>query len=279
VETTKKILVADDDPIIIKLLQVNLEMEGYEVVCARDGQDAVDKAQAELPDLIILDIMMPRLDGWSARAALLEIPALRDTPVIFLSARAQQADLRKGYEAGVAEYVTKPFDPMDLLTMIEGILASKSNDAPGPDDTRPDAATPGDRSPDDRWPDDASLDEASANPTHGRGDTPGPSGATPTGGSPGDTPDQGGTPGPGAATPTGRRPDDTSSTAGTPGPNAARSADTPGPNSGGPSDTSSSAPGRPSDSPGPNDPARGDAGLGETWRRSDTPGPNDAVAE
>lgn len=127
---TKKILVADDDPIIIKLLQVNLEMEGYGVVCARDGQEAVEKARAELPDLIILDIMMPRMDGWAARAALLDIPELRGTPVIFLSARAQQADLRRGYEAGVAEYVTKPFDPMDLLATIERILA----DGTGPDE-------------------------------------------------------------------------------------------------------------------------------------------------
>jgi CheY-like chemotaxis protein len=124
---TKKILVADDDPIIIKLLQVNLEMEGYGVVCARDGQEAVEKAQAELPDLIILDIMMPRMDGWTARAALLDIPELRETPVIFLSARAQQADLRRGYEAGVAEYVTKPFDPMDLLATIQRILDDGSS--------------------------------------------------------------------------------------------------------------------------------------------------------
>jgi CheY-like chemotaxis protein len=126
---TKKILVADDDPIIIKLLQVNLEMEGYDVVCARDGQDAVEKARAERPDLVILDIMMPRMDGWAARAALLDSPDTRQTPVIFLSARAQQADLRKGYEAGVAEYVTKPFDPMDLLNTIERILSAAD---PGP---------------------------------------------------------------------------------------------------------------------------------------------------
>lgn len=117
-----KILVADDDPIIIKLLQVNLEMEGYEVITAGDGQDAVEKATAEDPDLIILDIMMPRMDGWTARGELRKIPKTADTPVIFLSARAQQADLRKGYEAGVAEYVTKPFDPVDLLTLVEQIL-------------------------------------------------------------------------------------------------------------------------------------------------------------
>src|SRR5687767_14119811 len=99
-----KILIADDDPVIIKLLQVNLEMEGYEVVTAEDGQDAVEKAAREKPDLVMLDIMMPRMDGWTARGELLKNPELKDVPVIFLSARAQQADLRKGYEAGVSEY-------------------------------------------------------------------------------------------------------------------------------------------------------------------------------
>ena len=119
---SKTILIADDDPTIIKLLQVNLEMEGYDVVCAYDGQDAVEKAQVQPPDLVLLDIMMPRMDGWAAREALAAIPRLQDTPVIFLSARAQQADLRRGYEAGVAEYVTKPFDPTELLDIIGRVL-------------------------------------------------------------------------------------------------------------------------------------------------------------
>lgn len=120
-----KILIADDDPIIIKLLQVNLEMEGYDVVTAHDGQDAVEKAGKEQPDLVILDIMMPRMDGWAARQALLAIPELKAIPVIFLSARAQQADLRKGYEADVAEYITKPFDPVDLLEVVQKVLAGQ----------------------------------------------------------------------------------------------------------------------------------------------------------
>lgn len=118
-----KILIADDDPIIIKLLQVNLEMEGYAVITAEDGLDAVEKARIEKPDLIILDLMMPRMDGWTAQETLHKDPSLNATPVIFLSARAQQADLKRGYEAGVAEYVTKPFDPVDLLDIIERVLA------------------------------------------------------------------------------------------------------------------------------------------------------------
>ena len=118
-----KILITDDDPVILKLLQVNLEMEGYEVISAEDGEQALQKARANKPDLIILDIMMPKMDGITARQALLEMPDLKDTPVIFLSARAQLADIQKGYEAGVTEYVTKPFDPLDLLGIIEQILA------------------------------------------------------------------------------------------------------------------------------------------------------------
>jgi CheY-like chemotaxis protein len=118
----KTILIADDDPTIIMLLQVNLEMEGYDVVTAFDGQDAVEKAQAQHPDLIILDVMMPRMDGWSAREVLARTPELAGTPVIFLSARAQQADVRRGYEAGVVEYVTKPFDPTALLDIIAQVL-------------------------------------------------------------------------------------------------------------------------------------------------------------
>lgn len=118
----KKILIADDDPVIIKLLQVNLEMEGYDVITAEDGEQAVRKAKSRRPDLVILDIMMPNMDGWAARQALSQVSNLKDVPVIFLSARAQQADIQKGYEADVAEYVTKPFDPMELLEIIDGVL-------------------------------------------------------------------------------------------------------------------------------------------------------------
>lgn len=130
-----KILVADDDPVIIKLLQVNLEMEGYEVITAADGQEAVAKARESRPDLVILDIMMPRMDGWSARQALVAI-GMEDVPVIFLSARAQQADLRKGYEAGVAEYVTKPFDPVTLLEIVGKVVSGTYERHGQPEDDR-----------------------------------------------------------------------------------------------------------------------------------------------
>ena len=115
-------LIADDDPTILMLLRVNLEMEGYEVVSATDGIEAVELASEQAPDLVILDIMMPRMDGLEARSKMLEIPELSQIPVIFLSARAQQVDIEKGMGSGATEYVTKPFDPPDLMSTIERIL-------------------------------------------------------------------------------------------------------------------------------------------------------------
>lgn len=130
-----KILITDDDPVIIELLQVNLEFEGYDVVSAADGLEAVERAARDQPDLVILDIMMPRMDGWTARAELLKDPRTAGIPVIFLSARAQQADLKKGYESGVAAYVTKPFEPVELLDLIAQILAGNHPAPDGPPGT------------------------------------------------------------------------------------------------------------------------------------------------
>lgn len=119
---SKTILVVDDEPVIIELLQVNLKLEGYDVITAANGQEAVEKAAKNKPDLVILDIMMPKMDGWTARAELLKDPATSDVPVIFLTARAQQADLKRGQESNVAAYITKPFDPSELLSIIGQIF-------------------------------------------------------------------------------------------------------------------------------------------------------------
>jgi CheY-like chemotaxis protein len=117
-----KILIVDDEPVIIELLQVNLKLEGYDIVTAADGQEALEKAAAERPDLIILDIMMPKMDGWTALAELLKDPSTADVPVIFLTARAQQADLKRGQESNVAAYITKPFEPSELISIIQQIF-------------------------------------------------------------------------------------------------------------------------------------------------------------
>ena len=115
----KRILIADDDPVILRLIQVNLELEGYQVLTANNGQEAVDIANAENPDLVILDIMMPRLDGYQACEQLKSSDATKAIPVIFLSAKAQSGDIEKGQSFGVAAYLTKPFDPTELLEVVE----------------------------------------------------------------------------------------------------------------------------------------------------------------
>jgi CheY-like chemotaxis protein len=115
----RKILICDDDPVILRLLQVNLEIEGYEVITAHHGEEAVAKAKSEIPDLVILDIMMPRMDGYEACRQIRSQVATSGIPIVFLSAKAQQSDIDKGRAYGVSDYLTKPFDPTDLLEVIE----------------------------------------------------------------------------------------------------------------------------------------------------------------
>ncbi len=120
---TKRILICDDDPVILRLLQVNLELEGYEVLLAHDGAEACEVATAERPDLVILDIMMPKLDGYQTCRRLKADDATKGIPIVFLSAKAQQSDIDKGKAEGVADYLTKPFDPNDLIEVVERLVA------------------------------------------------------------------------------------------------------------------------------------------------------------
>ncbi len=120
-----KVLIADDDPTILMLLRVNLEMEGYEVVSAANGSEAIERAREEVPDLMILDVMMPGMDGWEASRQMREFPALSDIPIIFLSARAQETDIQKGRDSGAMEYVTKPFDPPALMETVARVLTGE----------------------------------------------------------------------------------------------------------------------------------------------------------
>jgi DNA-binding response OmpR family regulator len=118
-----RILVADDDPVILRLLQVNFNLEGYEVYTATRGEEALEKAKEHLPDIILLDVMMPGVDGWEVCRRLKEDHATAAIPVIFLSARAQDQDRRRGYELGVVAYVTKPFDPGELIEVVQRSLS------------------------------------------------------------------------------------------------------------------------------------------------------------
>jgi CheY-like chemotaxis protein len=118
-----RVMAVDDDHVIRGLLEVNLEMEGHDVITAVDGRDALDKVHSQAPDLILLDVMMPNVNGWQVAETLKGDPATRHIPIIFLSARAMEADVRKGTDLGVEAYVTKPFDPIDLMDLVHRLLA------------------------------------------------------------------------------------------------------------------------------------------------------------
>jgi CheY-like chemotaxis protein len=116
------ILVVDDDPVIQKLLAVNFEMEGYHVVTASDGEEALDRVAAERPAVIVLDVMMPKVDGIEVLRRLKANPITANTPVLLLSAKAQAQDIDDGMAAGADFYLTKPFEPLDLLDRVAWML-------------------------------------------------------------------------------------------------------------------------------------------------------------
>ena len=117
------VLVVDDDPVILRLLQVNFELEGIDVELAVDGEEGLNLIEADPPDLVISDIMMPKVNGLELLAALRSSPDTAALPVILLSAKAQVADVQRGLELGADDYVTKPFDPLELIDRIYKVLA------------------------------------------------------------------------------------------------------------------------------------------------------------
>jgi DNA-binding response OmpR family regulator len=117
-----KVLLVDDDPVILKLLQVNFEMEGYTVMTAADGVEGLEKARSEHPDIVLLDIMMPRMDGLQVTQALKGDDATKEIPIILLSAKAQASDIQAGKDMGADDYLTKPFDPLELLERVGDLL-------------------------------------------------------------------------------------------------------------------------------------------------------------
>jgi DNA-binding response OmpR family regulator len=123
-----KVLLVDDDPVILKLLQVNFEMEGYTVMTASDGVEGLEKARAEKPDIVLLDIMMPRMDGLQVTKELKGRDDTKDIPIILLSAKAQASDVQAGREIGADDYLTKPFDPLELLDRVGDLLKGGMRD-------------------------------------------------------------------------------------------------------------------------------------------------------
>jgi DNA-binding response OmpR family regulator len=118
----KKILIVDDESDILDLLEYNLEKEGYEVIKAMDGEEAIKRAEKEKPDLILLDIMMPKLDGIETCRRIREIPDLQQVYVVFLTARSEEYSELAGFEAGADDYIPKPIKPRVLMSRIRAIM-------------------------------------------------------------------------------------------------------------------------------------------------------------
>jgi two-component system, OmpR family, alkaline phosphatase synthesis response regulator PhoP len=116
------VLVIDDERSIRMLCRVNLSASGMEVLEAPSGEEGLELARRQRPDLVLLDVMMPGQDGWSVARALAEDPQTREIPVVFLTARADAADRRRGRELGGVGYVVKPFDPVGIGELVEEVL-------------------------------------------------------------------------------------------------------------------------------------------------------------
>ena len=118
----KKILIADDEPDIVTVLKCELESEGYQVITSIDGKDALAKVLAEQPDLVILDVMMPKMNGWEVCKNLKTDEKLKIIPVIMLTAKTQQVDALMSFECGANEYLTKPFDFDEVSGIIKKLI-------------------------------------------------------------------------------------------------------------------------------------------------------------
>ena len=117
-----RVLVIDDEAPIRLLCRVNLEAEGMTVIEAKDGPSGVEKAKREHPDVILLDVMMPGLDGWRVAEELLDDGSTRDIPIVFLTARAEFRDRARGLDIGGIDYITKPFNPVELAPLVRSLL-------------------------------------------------------------------------------------------------------------------------------------------------------------
>jgi two-component system alkaline phosphatase synthesis response regulator PhoP len=117
-----KVLVIDDEAPIRLLCRVNLEAEGMYVIEAADGPSGVEKARDEVPDVILLDVMMPGLDGWRVAEQLLDDNRTTGIPIIFLTARAEFRDRARGLDIGGVDYITKPFNPLELAPLVQRLL-------------------------------------------------------------------------------------------------------------------------------------------------------------
>jgi DNA-binding response OmpR family regulator len=120
--TATRVLVIDDEAPIRLLCRVNLEAEGMDVLEASDGPSGLETAREEIPDVVLLDVMMPGLDGWRVAEELLDDSRTEGIPIVFLTARAELRDRARGIDLGGVDYVTKPFNPVELAPLVRGLL-------------------------------------------------------------------------------------------------------------------------------------------------------------
>lgn len=126
----KRILAVDDEEDILELVRFNLDREGYQVICAMSGSDALKKARSELPDLIVLDLMLPTVDGLEITKILKNESRTKAIPIVMLTAKGEEADIVTGLELGADDYVTKPFSPRILLARVKAVLRRKMEERP-----------------------------------------------------------------------------------------------------------------------------------------------------
>ena len=117
-----KILIAEDERDIRELVTFSLQFGGFAVVQASNGAEAVERALAERPDLILMDVRMPKMTGYEACKQMKQMPEVRDIPVVFLSAKGQETEIQTGLEAGAEEYILKPFAPDELVKQVQVVL-------------------------------------------------------------------------------------------------------------------------------------------------------------
>ena len=122
-----RVMVVDDDEVIRQLIAVNLTLEGFEVVTAVDGRECLEKVAEVAPDVITLDVMMPRLDGWVTATQLRRNPETAGIKVVLITARAQEDDRDRGRQIGVDAYLTKPFDPAEMIRVVRELVGAPSS--------------------------------------------------------------------------------------------------------------------------------------------------------
>ena len=126
----EKILVVDDEEDILELLKFNLSREGYQVSCAASGEEALSQVRSKAPDLMVLDLMLPGIDGLEVAKSLKEDPETKNIPIVMLTAKGEEADIVTGLELGADDYITKPFSPRILVARVRAVLRRNTKEPP-----------------------------------------------------------------------------------------------------------------------------------------------------